>query len=60
MSRQSGKWQGKERIKGGRAFLRRAIYMPALVASGTIPVSRQNTISSFAQENLGKSPLQRS
>src|SRR5712671_843390 len=26
---------------------------------GTIPVSRQNTISSFAQENLGKSPLQR-
>src|ERR1700730_3930522 len=26
----------------------------------TIPVSRQNTISSFAQENLGKSPLQRS
>ena len=33
MSRQSGKWQGKERIKGGRAFLRRAIYMPALVAT---------------------------
>ena len=25
-----------------------------------LPVSRQNTISSFAQENLGKSPLQRS
>jgi transposase len=33
MSRQSGKWQGKERIQGGRAFLRRAIYMPALVAT---------------------------
>jgi transposase len=33
MSRQSGKWQGKERIKGGRAFLRRAIYKPALVAT---------------------------
>lgn len=33
ISRQSGKWQGKERIQGGRAFLRRAIYMPALVAS---------------------------
>jgi transposase len=32
MSRQSGKWQGRERIQGGRAFLRRAIYMPALVA----------------------------
>ena len=32
ISRQSGKWQGKERIQGGPAFLRRAIYMPALVA----------------------------
>jgi transposase len=32
MTRQSGKWQGKERIVGGRASLRRAIYMPALVA----------------------------
>jgi transposase len=33
MSRQSGKRQGKERIQGGRALLRRAIYMPALVAT---------------------------
>jgi transposase len=33
MSRQSSKWQGKERIQGGRTFLRRAIYMPALVAT---------------------------
>lgn len=32
MTQQSGKWQGKERIAGGRASLRRAIYMPALVA----------------------------
>ena len=32
MSQQSGKWQGKERIIGGRASLRRALYMPALVA----------------------------
>jgi len=32
ISQQSGKWRGKERINGGRAFLRRAIYMPALVA----------------------------
>lgn len=37
-SRQSGKWQGKERIKGGRGFFRRAIYMPALVASRCNPV----------------------
>lgn len=32
MTQQSGKWQGKERIIGGRSSLRRAIYMPALVA----------------------------
>jgi transposase len=30
--RQSGKWQGHECIRGGRAFLRRAIHMPALAA----------------------------
>lgn len=30
ISQQSGRWQGKERIKGGRAFVRRALYMPAL------------------------------
>lgn len=30
ISRQSGKWQGKERIQGGRAFFRRAMYTPAL------------------------------
>ncbi len=30
ISRQSGKWQGKERIQGGRAHFRRAMYMPAL------------------------------
>jgi transposase len=33
ISRQSGKWQGRERIQGGRPILRRAIYMPALVAT---------------------------
>jgi transposase len=33
ISRQSGKWQGRERIQGGRPLLRRAIYMPALVAT---------------------------
>lgn len=32
MTQQSGKWQGKDRIIGGRSTLRRAIYMPALVA----------------------------
>lgn len=32
MSRSSGKWQGKERIQGGRKPLRDALYMPAIVA----------------------------
>jgi transposase len=39
-SRQSGKWQGKERIKGGRRNFRRAIYMPALVASRCNPAQK--------------------
>lgn len=29
---QSGKWEGKSSIRGGRATLRQALYMPALVA----------------------------
>jgi len=32
MSQSSGKWQGKERIQGGRPNLRHSIFMPALVA----------------------------
>jgi transposase len=32
MSRQSGTWTGRASIKGGRATLRQALYMPALVA----------------------------
>ena len=31
--RESGKWKGKARIRGGRASLRQALYMPALVAT---------------------------
>ncbi len=31
-TRRSGKWKGKEMIRGGRATLRPAIFMPALVA----------------------------
>jgi len=33
MTRQSGTWKGKSFIRGGRANLRKALYMPALVAS---------------------------
>ncbi len=32
ITRQSGTWKGKSFIRGGRANLRRALYMPALVA----------------------------
>lgn len=32
-ARESGKWKGKRFISGGRANLRQALYMPALVAS---------------------------
>lgn len=32
MTQQSGQWQGKERINGGRSSIRRAVYMPTLVA----------------------------
>jgi transposase len=32
ITRQSGNWQGKSHIQGGRAPLRQALYMPALVA----------------------------
>lgn len=32
ITRESGSWKGRSRIKGGRASLRCALYMPALVA----------------------------
>jgi len=33
ITRQSGTWQGRAFIRGGRAQIRRALYMPALVAA---------------------------
>ena len=33
VARQSGTWRGKSFIRGGRAHLRQALYMPALVAA---------------------------
>jgi transposase len=33
VTRQSGKWRGRAFIRGGRANLRQALYMPALVAT---------------------------
>jgi len=36
IARQSGRWIGKAFIRGGRANVRQALYMPALVAITTI------------------------
>jgi transposase len=33
VARQSGRWTGRAFIRGGRASLRQALYMPALVAA---------------------------
>jgi transposase len=33
IARQSGQWKGRSFIQGGRANVRRALYMPALVAA---------------------------
>lgn len=33
VARQSGQWKGKSFIRGGRANVRRALYMPALIAA---------------------------
>ena len=32
MSRQSGRWQGQERIQGGRRSVRQSLFIPALSA----------------------------
>ena len=37
VTRQSGNWKGRAFIRGGRANLRRALYMPALVATRCNP-----------------------
>ena len=42
IARDSGKWRGKRSIRGGRANLRQAIYMPALVATRFNPDFKTN------------------
>jgi transposase len=37
VARQSGRWTGRAFIRGGRASLRQALYMPALVAARVNP-----------------------
>src|SRR5690606_32493967 len=47
ITRRSGKWEGRARIGGGRAQLRNALYMPALVAV------RYNQTSSGSMKSSG-------
>jgi len=51
ISRQSEKWQGKERIQGGRASVRRAIYLPAVVTTRISTDMKVNMSSSHQPEN---------
>jgi transposase len=42
ISKQSGKWQRKEHIQAGRASIRRAVYLPAVVATRFNPDLKAN------------------
>ncbi|MFP7675534.1 transposase [Marivita sp. S0852] len=56
VSQSSGKWQGKERIQGGRAQLRKALYMPALVATRVNPdmTKKYNQLTNAGKEEKGR------
>ena len=53
ITRQSGNWRGKAFIQGGRAALREALYMPALVACRFNPDLKAKYIQLIA---AGKPP----
>ncbi len=57
MTQQSGKWQGKARIQGGRKPLRDALYMPALVATKHNPDMRDKYKSMVDQGKPKKMAL---
>ncbi|EIM77747.1 transposase IS111A/IS1328/IS1533, partial [Nitratireductor aquibiodomus RA22] len=56
VARQSGNWTGRAFIRGGRANVRQALYMPALVAMRFNPDIRQNTNNSSLPENPPRRP----
>ena len=53
VARQSGQWKGKSFIRGGRANVRQALYMPALVATRFNPDLKDKYNQLIAQ---GKPP----
>ena len=62
MTRQSGQWKGRAAIKGGRATLRKALYMPALVAARFNPdlkLKYQALISAGKQPKVAITALMR-
>ncbi len=61
ITRESGEWQGKSFIQGGRKTLRHALYMPCTCRpwwpSGTTHSSRPNTTCSRRPKSHQRSPL---
>jgi transposase len=55
IARQSGRWKGKSFVQGGRAHVRQALYMPALVAMRFNPDLKQKYGQLIA---AGKAPKQ--
>ena len=54
VTRQSGQWKGRSFIRGGRANVRRALYMPALVAARHNPELKQKYQDLIAAGKLPK------
>lgn len=60
VARQSGQWTGRAFIRGGRANVRKALYMPALVAMRFNPDPRPTTTGSSQPANPPRRPLPQS
>ena len=53
INRDSGAWRGKRCIGGGRADVRKALYMAAVTASrSTMPPTSRNTFSRFSNPGI--------
>ena len=55
VTRQSGAWQGRSFIQGGRARARRLLYMPPWRRSVTTRTCARSTVSSSRRESRGRS-----
>src|SRR6202161_255019 len=57
ITRQSGRWTGRSFIRGGRADVRQALYMPALVAARFNPDMKAKYIHLIKTRKAAKVPL---